>query len=159
MSYASLRLVSVCIALCIGLMLSPAPSFSAEAFYQPIADDQSSYGLKVLFIGNSILYVGETPQVLVSLIRSTNGSPSLKVAEVGGPNFTLQNHLEAGLAKRSIEQNGPWDYVIIQQQTSELVSSEPRTVESARALLAPVRARGQPFCFTRLPARNKANTM
>jgi len=76
------------------------PAVAAESFVKVFADDKSSYALKILFIGNSIFYVGETPEAFTAVAKQMEPNRPRKIVEVAGPSFKLSDHLI--MASRSI---------------------------------------------------------
>ena len=132
------------------LFVHTCPTSLAEGdpFAENFAESTSSGGLKVLFIGNSLLYVGELPEVFVALVRAQNSQASLKVMEVGGDNYSLGDHIKGNLAQQAIQMQGPWDFVILQEQSSKAYNSPESCYADAKTLDAIVRAaRARPITF------------
>ena len=72
--------------------------------------------LQVLFVGNSLTYVGNLPAVLESLAAS-NGKPLLADAIVKG-GATLTQWLDSGAVQRALEAKH-YDYVVLQERGND----------------------------------------
>jgi hypothetical protein len=118
---------------------STATSSKGPANLHAFAESQSPSALKVLFIGNSILYVGEIPEAFAALVQSANSQSQLKVSEVGGSDYTLRDHIEDGTAERTINSGGPWDCVVLQEHSSEVCNKTAECTEAAKVLAADAR--------------------
>ena len=79
-------------------------------------------GPRVLFIGNSLTYSNDLPGMYIALARLA-GNDSVQAAVVAFPNFGLEDHWAEGTARRSLSQN-KWEYVVMQQGSSALASSQ-----------------------------------
>jgi len=142
-SLAKQHILTVSIALLLFLQ-SSAIAGDGAPWTKVIAEDRSSYALKILFIGNSILYVGETPETFAAMIKASEPNKQLKITEVAGSSFSLSDHAAAGMASDVIKSGGPWDYVIVQPQSSEFdredtkatVAALKRFVDEAKAVRA-----------------------
>jgi hypothetical protein len=73
--------------------------------------------LRVLFIGNSLTYVNDLPE-MVSSLASASGL-SIQTASVTYGNYALIDHWNTGDARAAVE-NGHYDVVILQQGPSSL---------------------------------------
>jgi hypothetical protein len=105
-------------------------------FKRTLSESASPSALKILFIGNSLLYVGEVPAVFLGLIRAKDSQAAIKMGEVFGGNYTLKNHLEDGGALNAINNQGPWDYVVLQEQSSHLGNEVSKSIQEAQPLAA-----------------------
>jgi hypothetical protein len=76
-------------------------------------DDVSEFNL--LFIGNSLTYVNDLPN-LVKSIAATNGK-DLSVTTIANGNYALIDHWNDGIIQTYIE-SGDYDFVIVQQGPS-----------------------------------------
>ncbi|MDR3613395.1 MAG: hypothetical protein P4L53_07505 [Candidatus Obscuribacterales bacterium] len=101
-----------------------------------ISTSASTSALKILFIGNSILYGGDVPGVFLGLIRAKDAQAPVKMSEVVGGNYTLKNHLENGNALKAIDSEGPWDYVVLQEQSSHLGNEVAKSIAETKPLAA-----------------------
>jgi hypothetical protein len=76
----------------------------------------TSDGLRVLFIGNSLTYTNNIPGMLKALIDSANAGP-VTVEQVTFGGYGLEDHWGLGSAQDAIAEGG-WDVVVIQQGPS-----------------------------------------
>lgn len=74
--------------------------------------------LRVLFIGNSQVFVNDVPGMLMALGAADQPPQSISVGTVVGGGYSLHLHLSQGLAAEVIERHGPWDFVVLQEQSS-----------------------------------------
>jgi hypothetical protein len=108
-------------------------------------------GTRVLFIGNSLTYTNNLPGMYVALARLA-GYDSLQTSVAAFPNFALEDHWAEGTARRSLSQSR-WTYVIMQQGSSALPSSQINLRTWATQFAAPIRAAGAvPVMFMVWPA-------
>ncbi len=129
-------MIKITALLAVILLTTVSPVTAADSFKKIIADDKSSYAHKVLFIGNSILFVGETPEAYADVSKSMEPNKQLKITEVAGPGFKLQDHIRTGMALDAIKNEGSWDYVIIQPQSNEFTSRvSDSTLQSLNTLV------------------------
>jgi hypothetical protein len=80
----------------------------------PTAPDPDD--LAVLFIGNSLTYTNELPELLEKLLEDA-GVGGVHIDEVTFPNFGLPDHWARGDAREAIALGG-WDVVVLQQGPS-----------------------------------------
>lgn len=98
--------------------------------------------LRVLFLGNSYTSVNNLPQLFASVAASAGDAVLVDSNTPGG--YTLQGHSTNGVSQQKIKAGGPWDFVVLQEQ-SQLPSFPPTQVASsvypfARALVDSVAA-------------------
>jgi hypothetical protein len=81
--------------------------------------DDSTLGtdepLKVLFIGNSLTYTNEMPQIFQGLATSQNRR--VRVAMQAAGDYTLEKHWKDGKAAEMIT-GGNWDVVVLQEHST-----------------------------------------
>ena len=98
--------------------------------------------LRVLFIGNSYTYVNDLPSTFAQLAKS--GGHRVKTGMVAEGGWTLDQHMHSSTTLDAI-QSGPWDFVVLQEQ-SEIPALQPsRTSEmypAARSLVGKIREAG-----------------
>ena len=75
-------------------------------------------GRKVLFIGNSYLYLLDVPGIVQAMVDSAGGD-KLAIETVAGPNMALVDHWNYGYAKQEIAKGG-WEWVVLQQGPSSV---------------------------------------
>jgi hypothetical protein len=73
--------------------------------------------LRVLFIGNSYTIYNDLPWVTKQLALSAQPARPLETGIVAMMGATLQEHWNDGTALRQLKQDGPWDYVVLQEQS------------------------------------------
>lgn len=79
---------------------------------------------RVLFLGNSYTYVNDMPQLLANLAAANGDTLIFDSHTVGG--YTIANHTVDTASLHRLMQGG-WDRVVIQGQSSELVTATPET--------------------------------
>ncbi len=97
-------------------------------------------GTRVLFVGNSLTYTNNLPGMYLALARLA-GYDSLQTSVAAFPNFALEDHWAEGTARRSLSQQR-WTYVIMQQGSSALPSSQINLRTWATQFAGPIRAAG-----------------
>lgn len=84
---------------------------------QLLFDSQAKNAVRILFIGNSFTYVNSLPLTLAALVMDSNTQPPATVAQVVWGGAKLQEHLVKGGSRKCIAQDGPWTYVVLQEQS------------------------------------------
>ena len=97
--------------------------------------------VNVLFVGNSLTYYNEMPQLLQEMLNETN--PNIKIDQITFPGVSLENHIDymadpnkensryekkpgdTTSTERKLLQK-PWDVVIIQEGTVRVLIPEAR---------------------------------
>ncbi len=97
-------------------------------------------GPAVLFVGNSLTYFNDMPQIVGAISLGADDEP-LRVAMVAFPNFSLEDHWNRGDALDAIDAGG-WDFVVLQQGPSTLPESRDHLVEWAGRFAERIRAAG-----------------
>jgi len=77
---------------------------------------------RVLFVGNSLTYFNELPAMVQSLARSA-GDTALRTASIAEPDFALEDHYQVGTVQKTLERSD-WEFVVLQQGTSALPTSQ-----------------------------------
>ncbi|MBA3258058.1 MAG: hypothetical protein H0T68_01160 [Gemmatimonadales bacterium] len=96
--------------------------------------------LRVLFIGNSLTYTHDIPELVASLGEISEG-PRVRVSQVSFGNFNLEDHWNRGDALDSIAKGG-WDVVVLQQGPSTLPASRQHLIEWSTRFAQRIRAAG-----------------
>ena len=96
--------------------------------------------LAVLFIGNSLTYSNDLPEMLEHLLVEYGEVGTVYVESVALPNFGLQDHWAGGTARARIAEGG-WDVVIVQQGPSA-TEGRPSLIEYSARFADEVRAVG-----------------
>jgi hypothetical protein len=86
--------------------------------------------LRILFIGNSLTQSNDLPGIVTRLAMADGQpQPLTRMVAVGG--FSLEDHWKQGDALRAIN-DGPWDFVVLQQGPSALLESRQLLVAYGR---------------------------
>jgi hypothetical protein len=125
---------------------SPACGSSGGVTGPPPGD-----GLAVLFIGNSLTYFNDLPQIVAAISLGADDDPPMRVAMVAFPNFSLEDHWNRGDALDAIDAGG-WDVVVLQQGPSTLPANRAHLVEWSGRFAERIRAVGaRPALFSVWP--------
>ena len=95
--------------------------------------------LRCLFIGNSFTARNDVPGLIAGMARSRGHSFDHKLISAGGA--SLRMHWNKGAAPKAIEEGG-WDYVVLQEQSTLPVKNRERTHENIRLFDAAIRSAG-----------------
>ena len=98
-------------------------------------------GPAILFIGNSLTYFNEMPDIVAAISLGADDDPPLRVAMVAYPNYGLEDHWDRGDALDAIDEGG-WDVVVLQQGPSTLPESRAHLVEWSGRFAERIRAAG-----------------
>lgn len=82
-----------------------------------VVNSERSDALKVLFIGNSFTYSNDMPTMLFRILQAGLAQRPLKIGQVTYPSLPLALQWHYGVAPEAIRKSGPWDFVIIQEQS------------------------------------------
>lgn len=112
---------------------------------------QTSEKLNVLFIGNSLTYFYDMPQMLQKMLNETN--PNIKIDQITNPGQSLSGHLsdivisrtENGISVRKKEEGEiteteiklkekKWDIIILQTGTVSVLIPENREIKVSKAV-------------------------
>lgn len=109
--------------------------------------------LNVLFIGNSLTYVNDVPE-MVKVIAKHNGK-TFKYKMVAYPDFSLEDHWKKGDALKAIK-DGKWDYVVLQQGSSALPASRTNLIEFVNRFAEEIKkVRAKPALFMVWPYESR----
>jgi len=81
-----------------------------------------SQSRKVLFLGNSYIYVNDLPQIVTALAENTGDVLIYDSNSIGG--YTLENHFSSTVSKNKILSDD-WDYIVLQEQSQRPAFSNP----------------------------------
>jgi hypothetical protein len=96
-------------------------------------------GRGVLFVGNSLTYSNELPEMVRAL--ATASGVSLRVGVAAYPDWSLEDHWNGGEARSAIGR-GDWEVVVLQQGPSSLPESRTLLIDYARRFAGEIRAAG-----------------
>ena len=119
------------------LLHAAARSAAALALAAAAASAQGSANgapLRVLFIGNSYIYVNDLPSVVGDLATAAGEKRRFAAEEVLIGGASLERHLAQGDALKAIARGG-WDVVIIQEQSMRPIDAPGDAVKQAGARL------------------------
>jgi len=91
-----------------------------------IAQAQSQKKVKILFLGNSLTYSNNVPELMKQIASSD--SVELSYRSICFPNYALIDHWSDGNAQKEI-QSGKYDFVIVQQGPSSQEEGRTYLVE------------------------------
>ena len=92
----------------------------------------------VLFVGNSLTYANELPEMVRALALASG--KTLRIGVVANPDWSLEDHWNGGDA-RSVIRRG-WDVVVLQQGPSSLPESRALLIDYTRRFAGEIRAAG-----------------
>ncbi len=109
--------------------------------------------LNVLFIGNSLTYVNDVPEMVKAFAK--NNGKKLKYKMVAYPDFSLEDHWKKGDALKAIKA-GKWDYVVLQQGSSALPASRTNLIEYVELFAKEIKGMGaKPAVYMVWPFENR----
>lgn len=97
--------------------------------------------LRILFIGNSLTYWNDLPQVVAAMAVATGQEQPPYVEMIAAPDYSLEDHWNDGRARDAIR-GGTWDYVVMQQGPSSLPQNRLHLREWAGRFAVPIRTAG-----------------
>jgi hypothetical protein len=111
-------------------------------------------GKHVLFIGNSLTYVHDLPDIVERLGALTGDT--IRTATLAKPNYALLDHLADGGAKSMIQRER-WDVVVMQQGSSALTEGRTWLYAGVDSLAPYIRAAGgAPALYEVWPSADRA---
>jgi hypothetical protein len=125
------------VALAGALALASLACGSEEGITGPPAGE----GPAILFIGNSLTYFNDMPDIVAAISLGAGDDPPVRVAMVAFPDFSLEDHWNRGDALNAIAQGG-WDVVVLQQGPSTLPASRAHLLEWSGRFAERIRAVG-----------------
>jgi len=116
-------------------------------------EDDHGDGLSVLFIGNSLTYTNDLPEMLSSLLE-WGGLAVDRIESEARPDFGLPDHWLSKTTMRAIASHD-WDYVILQQGPSA-TEGRPYLLEYSEMFAVEIRKVGaQPALFMVWPSAQR----
>lgn len=116
------------------LLFSTLALTASVSSTKPLASSNtlSQRSLRVLFIGNSYTLYNDLPWVTQQLALSAHEAKPMQTETVAMMGATLQEHWNDGRALQKLQQGGPWDYVILQEQSMMSLEHPEEMREYAR---------------------------
>lgn len=112
-------------------------------------------GRRILFVGNSLTYYNDLPDIVRALAAASGGEP-LAVASATYPNVSLEDHWGGGAARGMIA-GGEWSVVVLQQGPSSLPESRVLLRDYAARFATEIRAVGaRPALYAVWPTSDRA---
>lgn len=109
--------------------------------------------LKVLFIGNSYTSVNDLPMMFAELCKSDRRRRHLKIYEAAVGGFTLEEHWQNGQVRDVINDDGPWDFIILQEHSRRPITEPQMMREFARLFDAEIKRSAAQTVFYQTWAR------
>jgi hypothetical protein len=100
--------------------------------------------LKVLFVGNSLTYVNNLPEIVNGLARSAKKKFTYKM--VAYPNFSLEDHWNKGEVQKILAKE-KWNYVVMQQGPSSQMDGRIVLLDYAKKFAEPIAKAGAKSAF------------
>lgn len=117
------------------------------------AEGQFSKNMRILFIGNSYTNVNDLPGMLMAMMATKGIKLETRSVTPGG--FTLEQHWKGEEARKAIA-DGPWDYVVIQEQSQVPAFNPAGTLKYAALFAQAVRdAHSQPVFYLTWARKDK----
>jgi hypothetical protein len=108
--------------------------------------------MRILFIGNSFTQRNDVPGLIADMAEARGHTMEHKLISAGGA--SLRMHWNKGAAPRAIEQGG-WDHVVLQEQSTLPVKNAQRTHENIRLFDEAIKAAGAKMALYLTWARAK----
>ena len=107
------------------ILLRPLVKYYRQPAVFKFQDDTNAGAFKMLFIGNSLTFTHDMPYILLSLLKACPVQPKTEISLADGfkiymivqGGFTLENHWSYKVTSAAIQNDGPWDYVVLQEQS------------------------------------------
>jgi len=120
----------------VGFCLSGLATLQAE---ETSNAEESDQGLRLLFIGNSLTYTNDLPEMLGALLRGSGVAVS-EIESEARPDFGLQDHWSSKTSMRTLG-SFDWDVVSIQQGPSA-TQGRPSLLEFSELFATEIRKSG-----------------
>jgi len=135
-------------------LLVPFLLFGCLSLDSPAIAPLPPGGRHVLFIGNSLTYVHDLPDIVERLGALTGDT--IRTATLAKPNYALLDHLADGGAKSAIQRER-WDVVVMQQGSSALTEGRTWLYAGVDSLALYIRAAGgTPALYEVWPSADRA---
>lgn len=119
---------------------------SLGAFASLIAQEKpSKEKLRVLFVGNSLTYYNNLPEIVAQLANSAK-QRKLVYKMVAYPNFSLEDHWNKGEVQKLLAKE-KWDFVVMQQGPSAFADGRKVLIDYAKKFAEPIAQAGAKPAF------------
>ena len=105
-----------------------------QAIVLPVSSSHTNSATKILMIDTTLMAIGDCPNVLVGLMNSARSNAEIKLTEVVGEDYAFRNHLLDGSAAKTMDKAGPWDFVLLQPHSKELIYKTEETIRDGQIL-------------------------
>ncbi len=137
----------------LGIAVGLAVSAALRAQSAPATPD-SPQPRRVLFVGNSLTYWNDLPEI-VAAFGQAGGPPALFCRAVVGGGYSLEDHWREGDARKVLAEGG-WDFVVLQQGPSASRDGRLSLLQWTRRFAEEIRrVGGRPALYMVWPARNR----
>jgi len=142
-----------CLLVFLAAVVAPAFANSPGPGQGRPGEHRADTGLRLLFIGNSLTYTNDLPEMLARMLQR-NGVAVDRVESEARPNFGLPDHWSSKSTLAAIAADD-WDYVILQQGPSA-TEGRPYLLEFAPLFADKIRQTGaEPVFYMVWPAGNR----
>ncbi|MHA3913930.1 hypothetical protein [Halovulum sp. GXIMD14793] len=86
-----------------------------------LQDELAQADRKILFVGNSFLFVGDVPAMVRDMAGSATPPVRYHIRTIAKPNYTLMQHVTEGEVQKELA-SGVWDVVVLQDQSAQAFS-------------------------------------
>lgn len=118
--------------------------------------DTIEYDYHILFVGNSLTYYNDLPQIVEAIASEDNISVS--TTTLAYPNYAIVDHWADGQVQ-TLVQSGKYDYVVIQQGPSSQQDGYDTLVHDGKAYADLCKAHGTKLAYFMVwPSRNYYHT-
>jgi hypothetical protein len=122
---------------------------------QPISKPET---LKILFVGNSLTYTNNLPELVEKLGEKSNININIKTQMLAKPNYALEDHWNEGELQRVIK-SGKFDFVVVQQGPSSQAEGRAMLFDSGEKIQALCKQHNSKLAFFMVwPARANYKT-
>ncbi|MBU6451802.1 MAG: hypothetical protein KGS72_08500 [Cyanobacteria bacterium REEB67] len=84
------------------------------------AQESQSRATKILFVGQSILFVNDAPQIFAKIVKAKRPQEKFLIEMVAGGGYSLKDHYQDGSALKEIQKQR-WNYVVLAESTMNLI--------------------------------------
>lgn len=114
--------------------------------------------MRILFVGNSYTARNDLPGLLRKLAAQCDPPITLETEAIVAGGASLRRHWNAGVAMQAINAM-PWDYVVLQDQSTLPVKNAARYHDNIRLYVAPIRERNaRPVLYLNWPREGATHT-
>lgn len=109
---------------------------------QPSQKSTRGDALKILFVAHSKFFMNDMPTLFVGLSQQQSAANMFKVISVYGIAYSLAHHLRQNLAVKTIRTRGPWNYVVLFEQSNLPEVNPQEFTQSVERFQKEIKAQG-----------------